>query len=143
MQRDLEITTDKIDETALLSRRKCASNLGAVVNFLGVVRDEENGQPISALDYEVFEAMARRQFDLIFDQVEKRWPVASIRLVHRVGRVAAGEPSLWVETMAPHREEAFAACQYIITEMKRLVPIWKKPCPSAGQTTGHSHLRGA
>ena len=126
MQRTLEITTHKIDEAAILNRRKPASNMGAVVYFLGVVRDEENGQPISALDYEVFEAMARRQFDLIFDQVEKRWPVASVRLVHRVGRVPAGEPSLWVEAVGPHREEAFAACQYVITEMKRLVPIWKK-----------------
>ena len=129
MRRELNITTDKIDEAALLQQRELVKGMGAVIYFLGVVRGEEEGRPIAAIEYEVFAGMARRQFDLIFDQVEKRWPVASIRLVHRVGRVAAGEPSLWVETIAPHREEAFAACQFVITEMKRSVPIWKQPCP--------------
>ena len=128
MRRKLDITTDKIDEAALLDRRELSDDMGAVVYFLGVVRSEEAGRPIAALEYEVFAEMARHQFDLIFDQLEKRWPVSSVRLVHRVGRVAAGEPSLWVETIAPHREEAFAACQFIITEMKRVVPIWKKSC---------------
>lgn len=131
MRRELDITTDKIDEAALLQRRDLPDDMGAVICFLGVVRGVEEGRPIAAIDYEVFDRMARRQFDLIFDQVEKRWPVASIRLVHRVGRVAAGKPSLWLETIAPHREEAFAASQYIIAEMKRMVPIWKKPCPAS------------
>ena len=126
MRRELDITTHKIDEPALLKRRQLAGDMGAVICFLGVVRGEEDGKLIEAIDYEVFALMARRQFDLIFDQVEKRWPVASIRLVHRVGRVAVGEPSLWLETIAPHREEAFAASQFIIAEMKRIVPIWKK-----------------
>jgi molybdopterin synthase catalytic subunit len=129
MRRELEITTDEIDEVALLQRRKFTGDMGAVICFLGVVRGAEEGRPIAAIDYEVFDRMARRQLDLIFDQVEKRWPVASVRLVHRAGRVPAGQPSLWVETIAPHREEAFAACQFIIAEMKRLAPIWKKPCP--------------
>ena len=71
--------------------------------------------------------MAEHQFHLLFDQVEKRWPVESIRLVHRTGAVAVGEPSLWVEVIAPHRAEAFAACQWLIDEMKRVAPIWKKP----------------
>ena len=71
--------------------------------------------------------MARHQFGLLFDEMEKRWPVESVRLVHRIGRVSAGEASLWVEIIAPHRQEAFAACQFLIDEMKRVVPIWKKP----------------
>ena len=57
--------------------------------------------------------------------------MSSVRLAHRIGRVAAGEPSLWMEVVAPHRAEAFAAAQYLIDEMKRLVPIWKKPVPAA------------
>jgi molybdopterin synthase catalytic subunit len=130
MRRELSITTDKIDEAALVQHRELAGDMGAVISFVGVVRGLEEGRPIDAIDYEAFASMASHQFELIFDQVEKRWRVASVRLVHRVGRVAAGEPSLWVEVMAPHREEAFAACQFIIAEMKRLVPIWKKPCPA-------------
>jgi molybdopterin synthase catalytic subunit len=70
--------------------------------------------------------MVRHQFGLLFDEVEQRWPVASIRLVHRTGRVAVTEASLWVEVVTPHRGEAFAACQYLIDEMKKRVPIWKK-----------------
>lgn len=130
MHRELAITTEAIDELVLLKQRRPARDLGAVVYFLGIVRDLEEDRTIAALDYEVFEAMARRQFELIFDETQKRWPVASVRLVHRVGRVRAGEASLWIETVAPHREEAFAACQYIITEMKKKAPIWKKAVPA-------------
>lgn len=130
MKRELEITERKIDEAALLRGRMESSALGAAIYFLGIVRDQEDGKAIQAIEYEAFAEMARHQFQLIFDQVEKRWPVASVRLVHRVGRVEAGELSLWVETIAPHRQEAFAACQFIIEEMKRVVPIWKKPCPA-------------
>jgi molybdopterin synthase catalytic subunit len=130
VHRELAITTEAIDELVLLKQRRPARDLGAVVYFLGIVRDLEEDRTIAALDYEVFEAMARRQFELIFDETQKRWPVASVRLVHRVGRVRAGEASLWIETVAPHREEAFAACQYIITEMKKKAPIWKKAVPA-------------
>jgi molybdopterin synthase catalytic subunit len=71
--------------------------------------------------------MAEHQFQRLFDEMERRWPVASVRLVHRVGVVPVSEPSLWGEVIAPHRAEAFAACQWLIEEMKRVVPIWKKP----------------
>ncbi len=101
--------------------------MGAVVCFLGVVRGVEEGAAISALEYETFQKMAERQFNLLFEEMEKRWPVESVRLVHRVGVVKVSEPSLWVEVIAPHRGEAFAACQWLIDEMKRTVPIWKKP----------------
>jgi len=101
--------------------------MGAVVCFTGVVRGSEPEGPIQALDYEVFERMAVHQFGLIFDEVEKRWPVESIRLVHRIGVVNAGEPSLWVEVIAPHRGGALEACAWLIDEMKRVVPIWKRP----------------
>jgi molybdopterin synthase catalytic subunit len=71
--------------------------------------------------------MAVHQFEIIFNEVEKRWPVESVRLVHRIGVVPANESSLWVEVAAPHRGEAFQACQFLIDEMKRVVPIWKRP----------------
>jgi molybdopterin synthase catalytic subunit len=74
--------------------------------------------------------MAVHQFHKIFDQVQERWPVESVRLVHRTGPVAVNEPSLWVEVCAPHRSEAFAACQFLIDQMKKVVPIWKRPLPT-------------
>ena len=127
MIRQLTITADPIDEPALLSGRKMSNQMGAAVYFLGVVRGTEESATIQAIEYETFHRMAEHQFNLLFDEMEKRWPIESVRLVHRVGVVKVNEPSLWVEVIAPHRGEAFAACQWLIDEMKRVVPIWKKP----------------
>jgi molybdopterin synthase catalytic subunit len=126
MKTNLVITQVKIDEYALVEKRTMTAGMGAAVYFMGAVRGMEEGQAISGIDYEVFLGMAEHQFDLIFESVGKRWPVESIRLLHRIGRVEVGEASVWVEVIAPHRAEAFAACQFIIDEMKRSVPIWKK-----------------
>jgi molybdopterin synthase catalytic subunit len=127
LKRQLTITSEAIEESALQCQRVRSDTAGAVVHFLGVVRGQEAGKRIKALEYEAFTRMAEHQFGLIFDDVEKRWPIESVRLVHRVGVVSVGEPSLWVEVIAPHREEAFAACLHLIDELKRVVPIWKKP----------------
>lgn len=127
MKRWLKIQREEIDEDALRNARRMSSGMGAVIYFLGVVREQEGEKSISAIEYEAFEKMAANQFQKIFDEVETRWPIESVRLVHRVGVVKVNEPSLWVEMVAPHRGEAFAACQFLIDEMKKLVPIWKRP----------------
>ena len=129
MKRFLLISAAPIDEAALTAQRVMSYGMGAVVCFSGVVRGQESGAAIAAIDYEAFVPMAERQFQLLFDEMEKRWPVESVRLVHRLGVVRVNEPSLWVEVIAPHRGEAFAAAQWLIDEMKRVVPIWKKPVP--------------
>ncbi len=129
MLRELAITTQVINERELLAQRRKSGSAGAVVYFVGIVRGTENGQPIAGLEYESFKQMAEHQFELILSEIERRWPVESVRVVHRVGEVKVREPSVWVEVLAPHREEAFAACQYLIEQMKQVVPIWKKPIP--------------
>ena len=126
MKRELTITTEPIDEAALLAERRMSDGMGAVVYFLGVVRGTENDKSINAIEYEAFHRMVEHQFNLLFDQMENRWPIESVRLVHRIGVIRVNEPSLWVQVVAPHRDEAFAACQWLIDEMKRVVPIWKK-----------------
>ena len=128
MRRQLIIATTPIDETLLLSTREVSSQMGAAVYFVGIVRATENGSEIKALEYESFHRMAEHQFQLLFDQMEKKWPIESVRLVHRIGMIPVNTPSLWVEVIAPHRAEAFAACQWLIDQMKQVVPIWKKPC---------------
>lgn len=122
MQRELIFTNDAIAEPV----RQMSDGMGAVVTFHGVVRGEENGAPITAIDYEANEPMAQHQFELIFGAMEKQWPLESVRLIHRLGVVPVNEPSLWVEVVAAHRAEAFAACQFLIDEMKLKVPIWKR-----------------
>jgi len=127
MKRQLTLTKEPISEAVLVSSRSMSHGMGAAVYFLGVVRGTEESKPIQAIEYEAFDKMVQRQFGILFDEIEKRWPIESVRLVHRLGLVQTNEPSLWVEIIAPHRGEAVAACQFLIDEMKRTVPIWKKP----------------
>ena len=116
MKTQLTLTPDPIAETPPTT----SNDMGAVVVFHGIVRGTEDGEPIRAIKYEANDTMARHQFELIFEAIEKQWPVDSIRLIHRVGEVTVNEASLWVEVIAPHRAEAFAACQFLIDEMKGL-----------------------
>jgi molybdopterin synthase catalytic subunit len=131
VRHDLLITAEPIDEAGLLARREMSPEMGAAVYFAGVVRGMEEGRSIAAIDYEAFQQMAEHQFARIFQQISERWPIESIRVVHRIGTVLVNEPSLWVEVVAPHRGEAFAACQFLIDEMKKFVPIWKRPRANA------------
>jgi molybdopterin synthase catalytic subunit len=127
MEITLKITNTEIDPAALAQRPIRAGETGALITFQGIVRATEGSEPIVGIDYEAFPEMAEKQFKNIFDEAAARWPIQSIRLIHRIGYVPINEPSLWVEITAPHRGEAFAACQYIIDEMKQRVPIWKHP----------------
>ena len=87
MRRALTISADPIDEAALVRARDMSDGMGAAVYFAGVVRGSEGEKAIAAIDYEAFRQMAEHQFQLIFDEIERRWPVESVRLVHRIGRV--------------------------------------------------------
>ena len=127
MHRELTLCKAPIDEANLYRDRKLSAHMGAVVSFIGVVRGTEGNQAITAIDYEAFHDMAIHQFEILFDEIRSRWPVESIRLVHRIGLVLVNETSLWVEVIAPHRAEAFLATQFLVEEMKKRVPIWKKP----------------
>lgn len=130
MKRELIISPDPIDEAALIAERVMSDGMGAAITFSGVVRGSEGEDAIAAIDYEAFHEMAEHQFNKLFDTIAERWPIESIRLIHRLGVVRVNEASLWVEVIAPHRAEAFAACQWLIDEMKKVVPIWKKPLPA-------------
>ena len=127
MKTQLSITSEAIDEHFLITDRETSVSVGAVIVFQGIVRNMEDGVPINAIDYESFNEMACHQFELIFKDINRQWPIESVRLVHRIGVVPVNEPSLWVEIITAHRAEAFAACQFLIDEMKVRVPIWKQP----------------
>ena len=129
MKQEILITTEAIDGSALAAARASGPGMGAVVHFLGVVRGSEEGASIEAIDYTAFVPMAEVQFRKLLDEAARRWPLESVRVVHRLGVVRVGEPSLWMEVVSPHRAEAFDACRWIIDEMKRVVPIWKRAVP--------------
>ena len=127
MKRSIKLTLEPIVESSLIAERKMSREMGAVNYFSGNVREGEEGRTIKAINYEAFEKMVLHQFELILNEIEERWPIESIRLIHRTGTVKVNESSLWIEVISPHRTEAFEACQWLIDEMKKRVPIWKHP----------------
>lgn len=122
---ELLITDQSIDgiEAAL---GRFAGDVGAVVTFWGIVRHEEDGKAIRALEYTAYREMAEHQFRKLLVETHQKWKLKRIRLIHRLGIIAVGEPSLLVRVEAAHRGEAFAAAQFIIDELKQKVPIWKR-----------------
>jgi molybdopterin synthase catalytic subunit len=101
--------------------------VGAVVEFSGIVREQEGDARIAGLSYETYEPMARREFDRICAELSALHPVHRLLLIHRLGDVAAGEPSLYVRVEARNRGPALAFCGELIDRMKEDVPIWKRP----------------
>lgn len=99
---------------------------GAMVLFLGVVRDNARGRRVDHLVYEAYDALARRELEKIARTLTDRWPITRVAIAHRTGRLAVGEASVAVAVSAPHRAEAFEAGRYAIDTLKQTVPIWKK-----------------
>jgi len=99
---------------------------GALCLFVGVVRDHNEGRRVLRLEYEAYEEMALPLMETIAAECRGRWKVTDVRMVHRLGRLAIGEPSVAVAVASPHRGEAFDACRYAIDTLKATVPIWKK-----------------
>jgi molybdopterin synthase catalytic subunit len=112
-------------DPAELSARVAAPEQGAVVSFVGLVRDHHGGRRVARLEYSAYGPMAEAECARIVAEAESRWPVR-IALEHRVGALEIGDAAVAVAAGAAHRDEAFAACRYLIEEVKRRVPIWKK-----------------
>lgn len=109
---------------------------GAVVLFSGTVRNQTDGKPVIALEYQAYEPMAVRVFQQIATEIRRQWPeVNRVIIHHRVGRLEIGEISVLVAVGAPHRLEAFTACQYAIDTLKHNAPIWKKEFSSDGSSS--------
>lgn len=99
---------------------------GALVQFEGIVRNHHHDRVVTAIEYECFRAMAQTELERILQEARIQYPVHQILVAHRVGMLSVGEVSLIVLVGAPHRREAFDACEYIINQLKHCVPIWKK-----------------
>jgi len=121
----VRLTCDLIDHAALTDSVR-RPGCGAVVSFLGTVRDLTGDEVTVALEYEAFPPMAERKMTEIVADVRARWRVGEVVLIHRLGRLEVGEISVAVAVSAPHRGDAFAACRHAIDRLKEVVPIWKK-----------------
>lgn len=98
---------------------------GASVEFLGIARGHEDGRAIERLEYEAYEPMAERLIARLVAQAKARWPLRSVYVRHRLGRVAVGEVAVLIGVQSPHRGEAFTACRFLLDAIKQDVPIWK------------------
>jgi molybdopterin synthase catalytic subunit len=103
-----------------------AGSDGAVVTFLGLVRNHNAGRNVRYLEYEAYEPLAMKSFELIADEIRGRWPGVRLAVHHRVGRLTIGEASIVIATRSAHRGDAYAACRYAIERVKQIAPIWKR-----------------
>jgi len=129
----VRLTRDAIDYDALTEAVR-RNDCGAVVLFLGTVRDLTGDRVTVALDYEAYLAMAEKKMAEIEQDTRARWPVGEMVLVHRLGRLEAGDVSVAVAVSCPHRHQAFEACRHAIDRLKERVPIWKKENWADGTT---------
>jgi molybdopterin synthase catalytic subunit len=102
-----------------------APDRGAIASFLGVVRDHDRGKAVRRLEYSAYGAMADLECGRIVGEARERWD-AELALEHRIGTLAVGDAAVAIAAAAPHRDAAFAACRYVIEQVKRRVPIWKR-----------------
>ncbi len=99
---------------------------GAVVTFLGLVRNYNAGRSVRYLEYDAYAPLAVKAFERIASEIRDRWPSATLALHHRIGRLAIGEASIAIAVRSPHRGDAYAACRYAIERVKQIAPIWKR-----------------
>jgi len=126
-----------IDTAGFLSLVAGDGRLGGIVSFQGVTRADSHPKhgELVRLEYQVYDAMARRQLHGLLAAAKSRWPVERGAIIHRVGPVGIGEASVLIAVACPHRGEAFDACRWLIDELKSEVPIWKCEQWSDGQST--------
>ena len=99
---------------------------GAIVTFVGVVRDNSKGRMVRYLEFEAYQTMAEKKMREIADEIYAKWGLDKVAMLHRVGRLEIGEVIVAIAVASPHRNEAFTACQYAIDKLKEVVPIWKR-----------------
>jgi molybdopterin synthase catalytic subunit len=135
----IELTDQPIDRDAVIAAVRCAA-AGAVVLFLGTVRELTEGRQTASLDYECYPEMAQTMLAQLAAEAGDRWTLAGCAIVHRVGHLDVGETAVAIAVSATHRQEAFQAAEWLIDRIKEVVPLWKKENYADGTSTWvHPH----
>src|SRR5262245_66103272 len=121
----IAVITEPIDFAALTEQVR-SHHAGAVCMFMGTVREITGDRRTASLEYEAYPEMALKKMAELEAEARRRWPIIDAALVHRVGHLDLGEISVVVAVSCPHRDQAFAACRWLIDTLKEVVPIWKK-----------------
>jgi molybdopterin synthase catalytic subunit len=127
-----ELTTEPLDIGAI-ARRVIPPECGATVTLDGYVRRYTKGKETLYLIYEAYEPMALGEMKKLVEQARAQFEIASVGIVHRLGKLEIGETSVVISVAAAHRRAAFEACEWLIKELKRTVPIWKKEVYAGGE----------
>lgn len=117
-----------------LARELSHPGAGACATFEGRVRDNNEGRSIVRLDYQAYAPLAQIEGARILAEACAKFAILDVRCAHRIGALAIGDPAVWVGVTAAHRDAAFAACRYVIDEVKRRVPIWKNEHYADGES---------
>ena len=128
-----EITTEPLDVGAI-ARKIVPVNCGAIVTLDGFVRQFTKGRETEYLVYEAYEPMALKEMEKLIARAREQFEIENVGIVHRLGKLEIGETSVVISVAAPHRRAAFEACEWLIKELKRTVPIWKKEVYADGET---------
>lgn len=126
------LTDQPLDLSALIAH-VVAPERGGVAAFLGMVRNHHEGRDVVRLEYSAYPKMAEAEGTAILVEAEARWPIR-VAARHRVGALAIGDAAVAVAAAGAHRAEAFEGCRYVIEELKRRVPIWKREYYADGTT---------
>ena len=127
-----ELTTNPLD-VGEIARRVVPPECGATVTLDGYVRKFTKGRETLHLFYEAYEAMALKEMQKLIEQAKHDFEISNVGIIHRLGKLEIGETSVVISVAAPHRKAAFAACEWLIRELKRTVPIWKKEVYADGE----------
>lgn len=112
--------------------REAVSGSGALVSFVGMLRDFSDGQQVREMLLEHYPGMTERVLHALLEEARARWSLKGARLIHRVGVLGPAEPIVLVATASAHRAEAFRACEFLIDTLKTRAPFWKRELTSAG-----------
>ena len=126
------IQRDAIDVSAVVAKVQ-GPEMGAVVTFIGTVRNHARGKDVVALDYEAYEPMATRVLARIVETLESNIDGVRVAITHRTGLLPVGEQSVVIAAASPHRDEAYRACREALEEIKKDLPIWKRETTTDGE----------
>lgn len=125
MHMDARVQTHDFDARDELSMLRAHGRGGALVSFVGLVRDSDSGERVQQLLVEHYEGMTQRCMMDIMERAAARWPLLAMRVVHRVGSIGHGEQIVFAGVLATHRKDAFDACSFVVDHLKTSAPLWK------------------
>jgi molybdopterin synthase catalytic subunit len=128
----IEITETDFSVDEVVNRIQ-TDEMGCIVTFIGIVRNNSNGKPVERIEIQIYEEMAVKQLDAIREEAISRFAIDDVSIVHRHGILKVSEKIMMIAVGAGHRVEAFDACRYVIDSIKEKVPIWKKEYTPDGE----------